>query len=40
MLMEWYYKDEPQNRPKVYGVKSWIFLPQHENGPYILNPDS
>ena len=30
MRMEWYFKNEPHNRPNVFEVKSWIFLPQHE----------
>ena len=37
--MEWYYKDEPQNRPKVYEVKSWIFMPHHGNGHCIVDTD-
>jgi len=30
----------PQNRPDEYDVKSWIFLPQHGNGSFIINADS
>ncbi len=40
MLTEWYDKGVPQNRPDEYDVKSWIFLPQHGNGSFIINTDS
>ena len=40
MLTEWYDKGGPQNRPKNYDVKSWIFLPQHGNGYSVVNADS
>ena len=29
----------PQNRPKGYDVKSWIFLPQHGNGYSVVDAD-
>ena len=40
MLKEWYNKGGPQNRPKGYNVKSWIFLPQHGNGYSVVDADS
>jgi len=40
MLKEWYDKRGPQNRPKGYDVKSWIFLPQHGNGYSVVDADS
>ena len=40
MLKELYDKGGPQNRPKGYDVKSWIFLPQHGNGYSVVNADS
>ena len=39
MLTECYYKGGPQNRPYRYGVKSWIFLPQHGNGYSVVNAE-
>ena len=40
MLMEWYDKGGPQNRPEGYDVKSWVFLPQRGNGYSVVNSDS
>ena len=40
MLREWYDKGGPQNRPEVYEVKSWIFLPQHGSGSSFVDADS
>ena len=40
MLMEWYDKGGPQNRPEDYDVQSWVFLPQHGNGYSVVNSDS
>ena len=40
MLLEWYEKGGPQNRPNGYEVKSWIFLPQNGSGYSVVNTDS
>ena len=40
MLTEWYEKGVPQNRPKNYDVKSWVFLTQHWNGYSMVDTDS
>ena len=40
MLKDWYEKGGPQNRPKGYDDKSWIFLPQHGNGYSVVAADS
>ena len=40
MLKEWCDKGGPQNRPKGYDVKSWIFFPQNGNGYYVVDADS
>ena len=40
MLIEWYDKGGPENRPEGYDVKSWVFLPQHGNGYSVVNSDS
>ena len=40
ILKEWYDKGGPQNRPEGYDVKSWIFLPQHENCYSVVDANS
>ncbi|ABM72479.1 Hypothetical protein P9515_12721 [Prochlorococcus marinus str. MIT 9515] len=40
MLTEWYDKGGPQNRPKGYDVKSWVFLPQRGKGYSVVNSNS
>ena len=40
MLLEWYEKGGPQNRPEGYDVMSWIFLPQNGSGYSVVNADS
>ena len=40
MLVEWYQKGGPQNRPEGYEVSSWIFLPQNGEGYSVVKADS
>ena len=40
MLIEWYEKGGPNNRPEGYEVFSWIFLPQNGSGYSVVNTNS
>ena len=40
MLKEWCDKGGLKNRPEVYDVKYWIFLPQHGNDYSVVDADS
>ena len=40
MLLDWYDKGGPSNRPEGYNVKSWIFLPQNGSGYSVVSTDS
>ncbi len=37
MLRDLQEKEGPQNRPDVYDVNSWVVLPQHGKGYYVVN---
>ncbi len=40
MLIDWYEKGGPENRPEGYLVKSWIFMPQNGSGYSVVRTDS
>ena len=40
MLKKWYVNGGPQNIPKSYDLKSWIFHPQYVNGYSVVDTDS